>query len=1298
MIDINVNGSSVSYTASSFYIEDTINGRSVAGFEIIDQTGSVSYAKGMPVVITNTVDDVVVFKGFIDSADLTVKGGFYLYKMSCTDMHYLADKRVCAKAYANEWSGDVIDDLIGSYMGEEGVLGRRVPVTVTRDSNATEDWFSYNFDYLDWGGKAAWSLQAVQKYPLFEDTFDVDNLASDYTVEVDNGASWSVASGKLTITNSSTTTHNIRSINSAGTLSDLSVVATIEQAGCCSLSFTFNGVGNRFEFLILDDTGVAEMGFNHNILGYTVKGGVSTNVMASDVTWPRGTPAVIGVHKFGHIIELAFNHIIIWRAPFLQGFTELYKESGKVAIGNYNGTSVWSSLAVYNGRDSPRFTTMANQGGGYGLVVEQQATNLLTVSQSSAEYWSLTGISGMNATPSIAVGHSYNGHLSFKFTSTANSQYAGGTAGGWVSVTPNSYYISSVFVSRDAAAARPERVYLTMWWFDSGNGVISNIGQLVTLPSDGSLIRVYVCGQAPSNAAYLQIEAYADGTYLIGDSFYMDGLMIETGSATVTTPSTWVEGSTTRMEDVVTLPKNGLWPGRRGTIEFVFKPLRVGSSSSSGILGMGKINLGYDLFSIGWGSGWGLNAIHCGMRDKTQSVTNYAYVDLGQSAVIGQEYYVAFRWDLDANIATCKVYDYQRSLLFTGNSTSMVAEPTFEGYNNIYIGRRCEDATGGGAAFKNLRFSHTYRTDAEIVTAYTNGITFDSNTIALYTFNHEVDPVSTIDKGVLLKEAVFNYVKCSKALTSVTERNAGYWWCIAPSRLLYFTDDEGVPSDKATVGYADVIGTSLKVNNKNNAYRNTQYVQGGVEVTTPQVETFAPDGAQKSYTLGYNVNDVMDVSVKRPCIYYDDITEKAYSPSFNINTSFTAVAKLFSANVAASPNNARILEFGSPAAFIIKKWEATTGISAYVANVNTTAAGYMRSDSTVQTVVFVVNTSTQVATLYLDGVVIGTCAAPSSVNYTNPLYVGSSQASSIPWFGGLVEVGIFPRAFTADEVATVTKNSCAFTNVAGPASLIYLFNEGSGTSLTDYSGNGRTGTISGPSWVSTADGPSIRQSYGDKSSSGKTFYWSKGESAIAQDTSSPTLKTHERLSVTYRGEFPMVTMSQDYAQIAERKSVEGIGTGRVDNVVYDSSFNSSDTAMAFAAELLAVYGFVGTVAVFNTYVTNLYPGEYTTVTLDAHGITSLQMLVHKSVTKLEGGRVLRTLSLSDNTVTDDWVKLYKGLTDNGVIRENIGSNDVLITTMPTSESWGWAEAVTQNAVTVYKCSTTLYPNTNVYPG
>ncbi|BCU78096.1 LamG-like jellyroll fold domain-containing protein [Luteolibacter sp. LG18] len=107
-------------------------------------------------------------------------------------------------------------------------------------------------------------------------------------------------------------------------------------------------------------------------------------------------------------------------------------------------------------------------------------------------------------------------------------------------------------------------------------------------------------------------------------------------------------------------------------------------------------------------------------------------------------------------------------------------------------------------------------------------------------------------------------------------------------------------------------------------------------------------------------------------------------------------------------------------------------------------------------------------TLYVNGVAVATntgmTLSPSSLGNTTANYLGRSQWAD-PYFDGAIdEFRVYPRAFSATEVLETTQGLRARL----------AFDETSGTTASDTTGNGWNGTlVNGPAWIAGNSGNAV---------------------------------------------------------------------------------------------------------------------------------------------------------------------------------------------------------------------------------
>jgi hypothetical protein len=104
-------------------VRDIVEDRSTADFSILDISHAYDFGKGQYVEIMDVNLDVI-FTGFIDTVSQrrVTASGILEHKISCVDNHYLADKRLIAKAFvAPDTVADAVNWIVTNILTAEGV-------------------------------------------------------------------------------------------------------------------------------------------------------------------------------------------------------------------------------------------------------------------------------------------------------------------------------------------------------------------------------------------------------------------------------------------------------------------------------------------------------------------------------------------------------------------------------------------------------------------------------------------------------------------------------------------------------------------------------------------------------------------------------------------------------------------------------------------------------------------------------------------------------------------------------------------------------------------------------------------------------------------------------------------------------------------------------------------------------------------------------------------------------------------------------------------------------------------------
>lgn len=561
--------------------------------------------------------------------------------------------------------------------------------------------------------------------------------------------------------------------------------------------------------------------------------------------------------------------------------------------------------------------------------------------------------------------------------------------------------------------------------------------------------------------------------------------------------------------------------------------------------------------------------------------------------------------------------------------------------------------------------------DHEEYIAYTQGF-----------FPAQYERLASIDDGPIVHEAVFNYVRVSDALNRLAEK-AGYWWKIDQHKRLHFVPRTTYTAPFA-VAAADMRDNSIDVEQGNPLYRNRQYVRGGKDITDPQTQSFRGDFENKSFITGFPVAKVPSLELTRAALSFagtsycripDEVSAslggkgactmrmKVFAESASeISTLLTLSVSGTLGKVEFTLTTDRRLRIGGRAV-------STDGF----ASLTTTDAINLNQWYEVEATLDVANNT---ASIKVDGV---QWATPGSISWASSAF--SSDVGDRNVIGARVALDRFFQGKIQD------------VRVYGDDNLIgyWPLNDGEWTDIYDYGPSGLHGEVIGATWTV---GPAEAQTVGIRGvEEGRQWYWNKGSNVISQEMGGIPLGAYDTLSVTYQGEFDIVILTESPQEIAGRQSIEGGGTGIVEDVHDERNIFSRTAAFELANAKLDKYGTVGRKVRFQTRRQGLEPGQLLTVTLPEHFITSKELLIDKIEITTENDIVWYTIEAVQGPSHGSWAQLFYHMASRGeafVVRENISEEQILITLADFNRIW-----LQTDEPNIF---TEVYPGEDTYPG
>ena len=213
---------------------------------------------------------------------------------------------------------------------------------------------------------------------------------------------------------------------------------------------------------------------------------------------------------------------------------------------------------------------------------------------------------------------------------------------------------------------------------------------------------------------------------------------------------------------------------------------------------------------------------------------------------------------------------------------------------------------------------------------------------------------------------------------------------------------------------------------------------------------------------------------------------------------------------------------------------------------------------------------------------------------------------------------------------------------------------------------------------------------------GFEWYWNKGSNIITAEVAPGDGAVIE---VTYIGEYRIIALSQDDAEILKRQTLEGGGTGFVEDIASDVEADSKEAAFETGASLLLKYCRDAQKFSFTTRRSGLKAGQFLSVNYPPLEL-DIQMLIESIDIQSDGDDVIYNIVAVIGPEAESWTKFFKDIATPpplAIDKLNIGEESSVIILVQESETWGWSESVD---VTILACpvpANNLYPALDLYP-
>lgn len=214
---------------------------------------------------------------------------------------------------------------------------------------------------------------------------------------------------------------------------------------------------------------------------------------------------------------------------------------------------------------------------------------------------------------------------------------------------------------------------------------------------------------------------------------------------------------------------------------------------------------------------------------------------------------------------------------------------------------------------------------------------------------------------------------------------------------------------------------------------------------------------------------------------------------------------------------------------------------------------------------------------------------------------------------------------------------------------------------------------------------------------GKDCYWNKGDATLTFAVTPVAART---ITVVYYGQYPLLALVDEPAEIARQLAVEGVGTGYNDSIDEEPSLDEVTACLDAGKAKIAKYGVIGKRFIYKTTRSGLKPGQLQTITQSAYGLTAEEMLIESVRITSVQENLTYEITVLQGPALGSWSKLFQALfkmKQEIIDYLHVGSDQLLILLVSASENWEWDETITETPVACPLPAPDLYPLPTLFP-
>ena len=202
-----------------------------------------------------------------------------------------------------------------------------------------------------------------------------------------------------------------------------------------------------------------------------------------------------------------------------------------------------------------------------------------------------------------------------------------------------------------------------------------------------------------------------------------------------------------------------------------------------------------------------------------------------------------------------------------------------------------------------------------------------------------------------------------------------------------------------------------------------------------------------------------------------------------------------------------------------------------------------------------------------------------------------------------------------------------------------------------------------------------------------------------QELDNEPISPEDELVIRYVGEWDVVALIEDSAEVVNIQTREGSGTGYIEAVDSEKVTASRAALFQAASQKLARFGKIDKIITCTTHLPGLAAGQILDIDLPHH-LPNNNLLITSVDVSEQGQRLVYSIEGTTGASHGDWTTFFQTIYEQSVSKVSdvtIGDKTILSLLYQPSESLGITESVTFTVKDTLFPANDLYPSNSLYP-